>query len=82
MMTRQDAKEEVVPMLSHIHDMIPVKKIKWIRGFIDKIYDDIESRTCKHCIHWSSYNKQEWCNLTSLDMTGEDYCSQFEREES
>ena len=41
----------VAPRLEHIHNLSVPKKIKWIKEFVDRIYDDFESRTCENCTY-------------------------------
>lgn len=57
-----------------------------LKEFINKIYDDFESRTCENCKHGVGYGGlYTECNRTlEIDMlntfVGEDYgCNKFER---
>ena len=81
-MTREEALEAVPARLSHIADMPVSKKIKWIREFVDRIYDDIEKRTCKHCEHWEYNELGVYCGITFEDMEENDFCSKWSEKET
>lgn len=47
-----------------------------LNKFIDKIYDDLESRTCENCIHMKQVSENnKWCDL--LEQYNLKYCSEF-----
>ncbi len=52
---------------------------------IDKIYDDIESRTCENCKHFIQQHRKHgnYCGILSVNKTGFELdnfgCNKFER---
>ena len=54
--------------------------------FINKIYDDFESRTCENCVYWAKSihmcdNKESFAYKFKATVVKDDGCNNFEKAE-
>ena len=86
-MTREKALASVPGNLSYFNDCKPAVAIQECRLWINKIYDDFESRTCESCKYLNKDTGKSYAECDFLDtfigimMEKSFYCSEWEKKQ-